>query len=42
MDLSYDLFEGVSFKLDNLASEDEVAMQIAAMPEIKQMWPVRE
>jgi subtilisin family serine protease len=42
MDLSYDLFKGVSFKLDNLASEQEVAKQIAAMPEIKQMWPVRE
>ena len=42
MDLSYDLFKGVSFKLDNLASEEEVAKQIAAMPEIKQMWPVRE
>ena len=42
MDLSYDLFKGVSFKLGNLASEEEVAKQIAAMPEIKQMWPVRE
>jgi subtilisin family serine protease len=42
MDLTYDLFKGVSFKLDNLASEEEVAKQIAAMPEIKQMWPVRE
>jgi hypothetical protein len=42
MDLSYDLFKGVSFRLDNLAEEEELAKQIAAMPEIKQIWPVRE
>lgn len=42
MDLSYNLFKGASFKLDNLASEEEVAKQIAALPEIKQIWPVRE
>lgn len=42
MDLSYDLFKGVSFRLNDLSSEEELAKQIAAMPEIKQMWPVRE
>lgn len=42
MDLSYNLFKGVSFRLDNLAAEEELAKQIAAMPEIKQIWPVRE
>jgi subtilisin family serine protease len=42
MDLSYDLFKGASFRLEDLATEDELAKQIADMPEIKQMWPVRE
>lgn len=42
MDLSYSLFKGASFKLEDLATEDELAKQIADMPEIKQMWPVRE
>lgn len=42
MDLSYNLFKGVSFRLEDLKAEEETAKQIAAMPEIKQMWPVRE
>jgi hypothetical protein len=42
MDLSYNLFKGASFRLEDLTSEEELAKQIADMPEIKQMWPVRE
>lgn len=42
MELNYALFKGASFKLDDLATEDELAKQIADMPEIKQIWPVRE
>lgn len=42
MNLSYSLFQGVSFKLDDLQSEEEAAKQIAAMPEVKHLWPVRE
>lgn len=42
MELNYALFKGASFKLDDLATEDELAKQIAEMPEIKQIWPVRE
>ena len=42
MDLNYALFKGASFKLEDLSTEDELAKQIADMPEIKQIWPVRE
>lgn len=42
MDLSYNLFKGASFRLEDLSAEEELAKQIASMPEIKQMWPVRE
>jgi subtilisin family serine protease len=42
MDLNYNLFKGASFKLEDLASAEELAGQIAEMPEIKQIWPVRE
>lgn len=42
MDLSYNLFKGVSFRLDDLAAEEEIAKQIAEMPEVKHLWPVRE
>ena len=42
MDLSYNLFKGVSFRLEDLETEEELAEEIASYPEIKQMWPVRE
>jgi subtilisin family serine protease len=42
MDLNYNLFNGASFKLEDLASAEELAGQIAEMPEIKQIWPLRE
>lgn len=41
LNLSYSLFNGASFQLDNLDGEAEQAEQIAAMPAVKQIWPVR-
>lgn len=43
MNLNYRLFKGASFNLKNttLSSTEDVAVQIAAAPEIKSIWPVR-
>lgn len=41
MNLSYSLFNGASFRLDNLTDEDLTVQQISAMTAVKQLWPVR-
>ncbi|KAL1798071.1 hypothetical protein ACET3X_004677 [Alternaria dauci] len=40
MDLSYKLFNGISFQLQNVSNADSAAAKIAKMDIVKQMWPV--
>ncbi|KAK7742320.1 hypothetical protein SLS53_004465 [Cytospora paraplurivora] len=41
MNLSFKLFEGVSFTINDLATERKHASKISALPAVKHMWPVR-
>lgn len=41
MNLSFTLFRGVSFNINDLISEPKHTSKIAALPAVKQMWPVR-
>jgi subtilisin family serine protease len=41
MDLKYNLFKGVSFRLKGTKDEEAAAKKIEAMPAVKQIWPVR-
>ncbi|ROW01254.1 hypothetical protein VMCG_05990 [Cytospora schulzeri] len=41
MNLSFHLFKGLSFTINDLVSEPKHASKIAALPAVKQMWPVR-
>ncbi|KAK3623419.1 hypothetical protein LTR56_021595 [Elasticomyces elasticus] len=44
MDLSYSLFKGVSFQLENVSTTVDTiaaARMIEAMPEVQHLWPVR-
>jgi subtilisin family serine protease len=38
---NYELFKGVSVQLDDLEKAEEKAMRMAAMPAVKNMWPVQ-
>lgn len=41
MGLNYSLFQGASFWINEIARENKHASKIAAMPTVKQMWPLR-
>lgn len=41
MGLNYSLFQGASFRINDIARENNHASRIAAMPTVKQMWPLR-
>lgn len=41
MGLNYSLFQGASFRINDFARENNHASRIAAMPAVKQMWPLR-
>lgn len=41
MGLNYSLFQGASFRINDIARENNHASRIAAMPAVKQMWPLR-
>lgn len=41
MNLSFTLFSGVSFTINNLTSHRKHASRISALPSVRQMWPVR-
>ncbi|KAF2149039.1 subtilisin-like serine protease PR1C [Myriangium duriaei CBS 260.36] len=41
MDLKYDLFKGVSFRLKDTEDEETAAKKIEELPEVKKIWPVR-
>jgi hypothetical protein len=37
----YDLFKGVSVQFDDVASAEELAAKMAALPVVKNVWPVK-
>lgn len=39
--MTYSLFKGVSFKLDDLADEDQTVDDIVSLATVKSIWPVR-
>lgn len=41
MNLTYTLFNGASFRLDDLTDENATVQSITAMTAVKQLWPVR-
>lgn len=41
MNLTFTLFQGVSFTINELATERKHASKISELPAVKQMWPVR-
>ncbi|KAF2220403.1 peptidase S8/S53 domain-containing protein [Elsinoe ampelina] len=41
LNLKYDLFKGVSFKLKDTEDEETAARKIEALPEVRKIWPVR-
>lgn len=41
MGLNYSLFQGASFRINDIARENNHVSRIAAMPTVKQMWPLR-
>ncbi|KAG6021502.1 hypothetical protein E4U19_005684 [Claviceps sp. Clav32 group G5] len=41
MVLDYKLFRGLSFQFHNIQAAEKRSKEIAAMPAVKQMWPVR-
>ncbi|POS76646.1 minor extracellular protease vpr [Diaporthe helianthi] len=41
LDLSYSLFKGASFKLEDTADEQETVNQINSLAKVKTIWPVR-
>lgn len=42
MDLSFSMFKGVSFQIEEVSGEDAdaSAMRIASMPKVRKLWPV--
>lgn len=41
MNLTYTLFKGASFRLNDQADEDQTVQQISDMAAVKQLWPMR-
>ncbi|KAG8157877.1 hypothetical protein KVR01_012149 [Diaporthe batatas] len=41
LDLSYSLFKGASFKLEDLVDEEETVKEIVSLATVKTIWPVR-
>lgn len=41
MGLNYSLFQGASFRVNDVSRERDHASKIAAMSTVKQMWPLR-
>lgn len=41
MNMSYSLFNGASFKLDNVTDEDATVQTISAMQAVRKIWPVK-
>jgi hypothetical protein len=42
MKLDYKLFKGASIQFNDIDKAEELAAEVAAMPAIKQVWPVRK
>ena len=41
MDLDYELFRGVSIQLNDVNTAEEKAAKLAALPAVKDIWPIR-
>lgn len=41
MEFNYKLFKGVSIQFNDLDKADDMATNIAALPAVKNMWPVK-
>ncbi|KXJ87151.1 peptidase S8/S53 domain-containing protein, partial [Microdochium bolleyi] len=41
LDLSFKLFQGASFVVDNVSDAQEIEVKILAHPKVKKVWPVR-